>query len=109
MRLAGSMKIFSSKSCQIIHCWKAFFKWIKKVYGTIWVKINRLEVIKEIRFPTSALPQCLACLTFLNFAKILDFDCIHHILGTQSKRFQNFKSSKFFFDFASMLSMLIKM
>ena len=36
------------------------------------------------------MPQCLACLTFFNFAKILDFDCIHHILGTQSIKSQNF-------------------
>ena len=48
------------------------------------------EVIKDIRFPTSTLPQCLACLTFFNFAKILDFDCINCILGTQLIKSQNF-------------------
>ena len=57
----------------------------------------------------STLPHCLAWLTFSNFVEILDFDCIHHILGTQLIKSENFKSSKFFYDFASMLSMLIKM
>ena len=50
------------------------------MYGTIWAKISQKEVIEEIKFPTSTLPQCLACLTFFKFAKILDFD---HKIGTQ--------------------------
>ena len=83
MRLAAIMKFFSSETCQIIHRWKAFFKWNKKVYGTIWAKISQKEVIEEIKFPTSTLPQCSACLTFFKFAKILDFDCDNHKLGTQ--------------------------
>ena len=91
MSLTASTKFFSSKPCQIIHRWKAFFKWNKKVYGTIWAKISQKEFIEEIRFPTSTLPQCLACLTFFKFAEILDFDCVNHKLGTQSIEIEKFK------------------
>ena len=97
MRLAAIMKFLPSAPCQIIYLWKAFFKWNKKVYGTI----------KEIKFPTSTLPQCLVCLNFFNFDEILHFDCNYHTEGIVTSKFEKFKFWKKI-DFASMLSMLIK-
>ena len=82
------MNFFPSKLCQIVG--KLFSSGTKKYMGPYGLKSASKKLLKKKIFPTSTLPQCLACLTFFNFAKILDFDCNNRIIGTQLIKFQNF-------------------